>query len=155
MKLQLKNHSITAIKTEKSAQSLQVSHCRFSVICGASVLHRWQLICLSALLRVPGCLVVCSAMISPTPSELTHRVNLNRSETGSGATSPVWAHAGRYCVDLTLLLLGIVPSRCSLKASCIPSSFFGWQGFSGEALLKYVIMENASCIHYATCGHRE
>lgn len=36
------------------------------------------------------------------PPDMTHRVNLNRFETGSGAACLVQAHAGRYSADFTL-----------------------------------------------------
>lgn len=49
--------------------------------CQAAGIKRW-------------CGGVCSAMLSPAPSDLTHRVNLNRFETGSGPASLVRAHAG-------------------------------------------------------------
>lgn len=65
--------------------------------------------------------MVCSAMISPAPSALTHRVNLNRFETGSGAANSVQTHAVRYSGVLLNVVVVVVYADPALKLSTLPS----------------------------------
>lgn len=76
--------------------------------------------------------------LSPTPSDLTHKVNLNRFETGSGAGSVVQAHAGSYA--LFWVLLTVVMLMPSVLAQNLPMSSAHRLDFTAKRLYSSYLL---------------